>query len=160
MFLDIEPFPTRERPLREREFSHWGKVANTIYNTTDEELVLRILQLELVSQRRSVIISRAYSRFSRLRADRERRSIDKFLEGAADDVLETPPWACWATLSALVDLEGLEGIRAMMLCERKHKNRNHVLKRMYGKYTAKRMRQERKEMLAWHAKEVEHVPAI
>lgn len=160
MLLDIEPFPARERPLKEREFSHWGKVAKAIYNTTDEESVLRVLQLELMSRKRRMIINRVYSRFSRLRADRERRNVDAFLMGAANNVIETPPWACWATLSALVDAEDLEGIRSMMLHERANKNRNHVLKRMYGKLMAKRMQQERKEMLTWRLKEAEHVPSI
>ena len=80
MFLDniiLEDYKPLA-PLK-RLLSNWVKVADRIYEDGITEDTLKVLlKLEMTTKNRPYIVSRLYSRFSKLRSQRERKEIEKW----------------------------------------------------------------------------------
>lgn len=147
MAIELPMFTDRAHKMR--EYSNWLTISKVIYATKDIGLVLRILHLELTTNKRPMIIKRLYSRFSHIRSEIERMDIDLFLKDAKDDIQSSNLWRSWVTLAGLVREADLDVIKSMILHERRNKNRSHILKRMYGHYAMKRMAAEQEDIKRW-----------
>jgi len=158
MFLDVKPFSETERPARERQFSNWSKVAEAIYNTESELFILQILQLELRGMRRRYVIERLYSRFSGLRARKERRELKYFFEDLdplwGDKKVIKAALKNWHTMQLYLNAEPhtREHVRCLMYKEYKGKRRSYMLKRLHGRYNTLRMQEEKKLLWRWKPK--------
>ena len=155
-FLDaVEPFAIKEWPAAERACSNWLKVADVIYNTNDIDLLTRILQLELIIERRPLIVERVYARISSLRSKAE---YDLFWQAPIaevepnkelDEVLR-----CWDTvLASLVNQEDiLVWLRKLIYYEYNTKHRRYLLRRLLTKYQSLRREKELKSLYTWKPK--------
>jgi len=158
MFLDIKPFPEEKLHAKEREYSNWIKVAEAIYGTENLVQVLRILQLELMGMRRQYVIERVYSRFSALRAQDEKKHMREFLED------KDPLWGDkkeikqalknWHNMYKYLQKKShtTAHLKCLLYEEFYGKRRPYMMKRLYGKFSMSRMREEKKEMLQWKLK--------
>jgi hypothetical protein len=153
MFLDIKPFSPKERPAKERIYSNWLKIAQAIYSTTDKVLVLRILQLELTGLNRQQVIDRLYSRFSSIRAYEERYNLIS-LFNTVKEFKDVEVLFNWPSVLKYLNAESrsLDDIKGLILLEYNTQKRSYMLKRLYGKFYAMRMKQEREEMKQWSLK--------
>jgi len=80
MFLDNVDITNVRASVAKREMSNWVKISERIYSTEDESMLLIMLKVELTSRNREYIVSRLYSRFSAVRAKREKEELKAWQE--------------------------------------------------------------------------------
>ena len=165
-FLDtVTPFPSTAIAEKERQYSHWLKVAEACKvcrQTKDTKELLRILQLELLSKRRQIIIDRVYACFSAMRSDAEYSEfIEEFKKAKPfdqdDDAYYIPKLQSWTHAFGYIqtlDINPLPEIKRLMCYEYHHRNRYYLLQRAYTKFQTIRRNMEKREMYTWSPKKL------
>jgi hypothetical protein len=168
-FLDTEPpFPASKVAEKERQYSHWLKVAEackTCRQTKDTKELIRILQMELLGKRRPIIINRVYSCFAVIRSEGEYEALLERFKAYApfnldDDMFYETKLRSWAYANAYIqtlDVTPLTRIRHMMCYELRHENRYYMLQRMFTKYQTIRRKMEKREMFSWNPKKMSNI---
>lgn len=157
-FLDsVTPYGIRDWPEAERSISNWVKAAKIIYAEEDPKVILRLLQVELSTQRRRMLIERIYSRYSYLRAAEEHKTfMDRFEKRELPenpilkDILHS--WDYTHVYISGIELEPLPRILELMEYEYCTKARRYLLQRLQTKYQSIRRALEKRDMYIWKAK--------
>ena len=156
-FLDkIEPFTVKQWPEKERDISHWLKTSKLIYTSDDTDELLKYLQLELMTRRRPMIISRIYSRFSFLRGITEYEefiSIFKLsLVAPPENRMYEDLLVSWDHVFAQIDDMTQADLIGLCHYEYWNRRRPYLMRRLITKYQSLRRMLERKEMQTWNLK--------
>lgn len=163
-FLDvIKPFGPTVVAEKERQYSHWLKVAEACkrckLEKSPNELV-RIMQMELMGKRREVIVNRVHSCFSSIRSELEYEDFIKDFEAFSpfdldDEMFYEPRLRTWKHALEYIntlDFKPLAQIKRMMCYEYHTRNRFYMMQRIYTKYQTIRRNMERREIWAWNPK--------
>lgn len=157
-FLDeVSPYSVTEQPEMERKFSNWRKVADIIYTLDDTDELVRILQLELTTRRRPLIIERVYSKYSSLKSKNELKKI--FARNISDiqqDSTKDTILVNWSRVLKYLNMgsnnNDPQALLDLIDYERKTRNRLYIISRLFTKLQTLRKKTERKEMYAWKPK--------
>jgi len=152
MFLDDIKFDHKQARLLSYEYTRWDIFANEIYKADiTEHQLLKLLQMELMFGQREMIISRLYSRFSKLRYYREKKLLFTKSEEPKGAELNLESW----DKNVAVFKEGLQNeafIVRLIRSEQEYKYRGYILNLLYGRLTSLRRTREHKEMKEWRVK--------
>lgn len=157
-FLDsVALFGKRDWPEAERSISNWLKAAKLIYTEEDAKVILRLLQVELCTQRRRMLIERLYSRYSYLRAAEEHKTfMDQFEKRKMPEDLilkdALHSWDYTVVYISGIELEPLPRILELMEYEYCTKARRYLLQRLQTKYQSIRRSLEKRDMYLWKPK--------